>query len=169
MNRRKYKTDPEVLLEQGKSIMSSSNESKFLFRVFAVNMVLAGCSTSVVAELAGVSKVSVNNWVRIADESGFDALKAEKQSGRPSKLSDDQLQLIDAALQSDTADYGFKVWDGPSLSAYINDTFGVQICVRQCQRLFHELGYSHIRPQTYPSKGNENSEDRENFKKNALN
>ncbi len=158
-------TDPNVLLKQGKLIMSSSNESKFLFRVFAVNMVLAGYSTSVVAELAGVSKVSVNNWVKIADEFGFDALRAVKQSGRPSKLSDDQLQLIDAALQSNPEDYGFKVWDGPSLSAYINDTFDVQICVRQCQRLFHELGYSHIRPQTYPSKGYENSEEREDFKK----
>ena len=36
MNLRKYSTDPKVLLEQGKAIMSSSNETKYLFRVFAV-------------------------------------------------------------------------------------------------------------------------------------
>ncbi len=65
MSKRKYKTDPNVLLEQGKLIISSSNESKFLVRVFAVNMVLAGCSTSVISELAGVSKVSVNDWAKM--------------------------------------------------------------------------------------------------------
>ena len=35
MNTRKYNTDPALLLEQGKAIMSSSDESRFLFRVFA--------------------------------------------------------------------------------------------------------------------------------------
>ena len=44
MNSRKYSTDPAVLLEQGKAIMTSSDESRFLFRVFAVNMVLSGTS-----------------------------------------------------------------------------------------------------------------------------
>ncbi len=38
MNKRKYHTDPEILLEQGKAIMSSTDESKFHFRVFAVNI-----------------------------------------------------------------------------------------------------------------------------------
>ena len=42
MNNRKYHTAPEILLAQGQAIMSTSDESKYLFRVFAVNMVLAG-------------------------------------------------------------------------------------------------------------------------------
>ena len=37
MNNRKYITDPAILLEQGKAIMSSSDESRYLFRVFSVN------------------------------------------------------------------------------------------------------------------------------------
>ena len=74
---------------------------------------------------------------------------------------------IDSAILSDPKDFGFKVWDGPSLSSYINSTFGIQLSVRQCQRLFHALGYSHIRPQPYPSKGYEDSKEREAFKKNG--
>ena len=156
------------LIKQGKIIMSSTDETKFLFRVFAVNMVLAGSSAATVADLAGVTKATVTNWVRTVDEKGFDALRALKQSGRPSKLSESQLQSIDAALQSAPSDYGFKIWDGPSLSSYIFETFKVQLSTRQCQRLFHELGYSHIRPQPYPSKGYEDTAERESFKKNAL-
>ena len=39
MNTRKYNTNPEILLEQGKAKMSLTDESRFHFKVFAVNMV----------------------------------------------------------------------------------------------------------------------------------
>lgn len=168
MNTRKYNTNPEMLLEQGKAIMSSNDEARFHFKVFAVNMVLSGCPVSQISTMAGVSKVTVTGWVKTADELGFDALRSRQRSGRPPKLSSGQLAAIDSALQSNPKNFGLKVWDGPSLSSYINSTFGVQISVRQCQRLFHVLGYSHIRPQPYPSKGYEDSEERESFKKNEL-
>lgn len=166
MNTRKYTTNPEILLEQGKAIMSSTDEARFHFKVFAVNMVLSGCSVSQISSLAGVSKVAVTGWVKTADEQGFDALRPRQRSGRPPKLSAEQCAAIDSAIQSDPKELGFKVWDGPSLSSYISSTFGIQLSVRQCQRLFHDLGYSCIRPQPYPSKGYEDSEEREAFKKN---
>lgn len=151
MNTRKYNTNPNVLLEQGKAIMSSTDEAWFHFKVFAVNMFLSGCPVSQISAMAGVSKVTVTGWIKTADKQGFDALKPKQHSGRPPKLSEEQRTAIDFALRSDPKDFGFKVWDGPSLSSYISNTFGVQICVRQCQRLFHSLGYSHSRPQPYPS------------------
>lgn len=168
MNNRKYKTDPEILLNQGKAIMTSSDESRFHFRVFAVNLVLSGFSASEIGKMAGVSKVAVTSWVKAVDENGFDALRSKGRSGRPSKLTEEQLKEIDSILQSDPNTYGYKLWDGPSLSAYINDHFNISISVRQCQRLFHELGFSLIRPQPYPSKGYEDTEERIEFKKNAL-
>ncbi len=169
MNTRKYNTNPEVLLEQGKAIMSSTDEARFHFKVFAVNMVLSGCPVSQISAMAGVSKVAVTGWVKTADEQGFDALRSRHRSGRPPKLSAEQRAAIDSAIQSDPKTFGFKEWDGPSLSSYINNTFGVRISVRQCQRLFHDLGYSHIRPQPYPSKGYEDSKEREAFKKTGRN
>ena len=167
MNTRKYNTNPEVLLEQGKAIMSSTDEARFHFKVFAVNMVLAGCPVSQISTMAGVSKVTVTGWVKTADEQGFAALRSKQRSGRPPKLSTEQCAAIDSAILSDPKDFGFKVWDGPSLSSYISSTFGIRLSVRQCQRLFHDLGYSHIRPQQYPSKGYEDSDEREAFKKNG--
>ena len=68
MNSRKYNTDPKVLLEQGKAIMTSSDESKFLFRVFAVNMVLSGTPASQVGASAGFTKAAVTGWVKTVDE-----------------------------------------------------------------------------------------------------
>ena len=65
---------------------------------------------------------------------------------------------IKVVVTSDPNAFGYTVWDGPSLSDYI-------ACVRQCQRLLHELGFSLIRPQTFPSKGNEENLLRDEFKK----
>ena len=165
MNLRKYNTDPAILLEQGKAIMTSSDESKYLFRVFAVNMVLSGTPASQVGASAGYTKAAVTGWVKTVDEKGFEALRPQQRPGRPTKLSDQQLKEIDTVIQTDPKEHDLKVWDGPSLSAYIKSKYGVDISIRQCQRLFRNLGYSHIRPQPYPSKGNEDTEERNAFKK----
>ena len=78
MNSRKYSTDPAILLEQGKAIMASSDESRFLFRVFAVNMVLSGTPASQVGASAGFTKAAVTGWVKAVDEKG----KRRKDSQR---------------------------------------------------------------------------------------
>ena len=166
MNNRKYRTNPDKLLAQGQEIMSSSDESRFLFRVFAVNMVLAGIPASLVGASAGFTRAAVSGWVKIVDEQGFEALRTQKRPGRPPRLTADQLKHIDTALQDDPNNHGFKVWDGPSLSTYIKTKFKIEIGVRQCQRLFHCLGYSRIRPQPFPGKGYEDTEGRNAFKKN---
>ena len=90
MNSRKYNNDPEKLLEQGMLIMSSSDESRYLFRVFAVNMVLAGFPASLIATVAGVSKVAVTRWVKSVDEKGFESLRQKTRTGRPSKLTNER-------------------------------------------------------------------------------
>lgn len=108
----------------------------------------------------------LTGWVKTVDEEGFDALRPQQRPGHPSKLTDQQLKELDAVIQSDPKEHGLKVWDGPSLSSYIKSHYSVDIGIRQCQRLFRSLGYSHIRPQPYPSKGYEDTEERKAFKKN---
>ena len=165
MNSRKYVNDPVSLLKEGKEIMLEHDDTRFYFRVFSVNFVLNGMSAANVAEIAGVSRSTVSDWVKTVDEKGFEALKSVKPSGRPSKLTAEQKSEIDQTLQKEPSEFGYKVWDGPTLSAYIKKTYGIDLCTRQCQRLFHELGYSKIRPQVFPSKGYEDTEARNELKK----
>ena len=109
MNNRKYHTNPDELLAQGQAIMSSSDEARYLFRVFAVNMVLAGTPASQVGASAGFTKAAVTGWVKTVDEQGFEALRPQKRAGRPSKLTAEQLADIDSVLQDDPNDHGFKI------------------------------------------------------------
>lgn len=158
-------SDPIRLLKEGKDIMLGHDDTRFYFRVFSVNFVLNGMSAANVAEIAGVSRSTVSGWVKTVDEKGFEFLKSVKPNGRPSKLTSEQQSEIDAILQREPSEFGYKIWDGPTLSAYIKKIYDIELSVRQCQRLFHKLGYSKIRPQVFPSKGYEDTEAREEFKK----
>ena len=166
MPNRRYKTDPQLLLAEGQIIVNTTNDAKFQHRVELVNLVLGGLSPSFLSQYCAESKNTITLWVKIADEQGFDALRIKKQTGRPAKLSSEELAQIKSVLAKDTPkEYGYPVWDGPSLSDYIAKTYSVSLCVRQCQRLLHALGFSLVRPQVFPGKGADNEQEREEFKK----
>ena len=93
-------------------------------------------------------------------------MQPKKPPGRQAKLTESQYMEIEAALRDSPDMHGYKVWDGPSLSDYIGNRYNVNLGVRQCQRLFHRLGFARIRPRRYPSKMKEHTEEREEFKKN---
>ena len=167
MPTRQYKTDPQLLLAEGQIIVNTTDDAKFQHRVELVNLVLGGLSPSFLSQYCAESKNTITLWVKIADEQGFDALRIKKQTGRPAKLSPEELAQIKSVLAKDTPkEYGYPVWDGPSLSDYIAKTYSVPLCVRQCQRLLHSLGFSLVRPQIFPGKGAGNEQEREDLKKN---
>ena len=105
---------------------------------------------------------------------GPNPLKLEEELLKDNKIKSGSIVMDLGSGQGITSiflvkEYGFKVWDGPSLSAHIKKQYAIDIGVRQCQRLFRNLGYSHIRPQPYPSKGYEDTDERVAFKKTYRN
>lgn len=166
MPARKYKTNPAQLLAEGQQIVHSTSDAKYRHKVEMVNLVLSGLTPSYLSSCCGDSKRTITLWVKIADEQGFEALKTKKPTGRPPKLTKGQKAEIRAILEEDDPKkYGQNVWDGPSLSAYIKKTYAVKLSVRQCQRLLHSLGFSLVRPQTFPNKGEKNEQERTEYKK----
>ena len=166
-NNRKYKTDPELLLAQGKAIVATEGACRYRHKVEMVNLVLGGLTPSFLAKYCGDSKNAITGWVKLADECGFEVLRDGKSTGRPPKLSAEQVAEIDRLLGEDPSEHGYRVWDGPSVSDWINKRYGIAYSVRSCQEMFKKLGYSRVRPQPFPAKGHEDSEVREAFKKNC--
>ena len=166
MNIRTFKSDKQKLISEGKRIVSQSDDAKYLRKVTIVNLMLNGATASFLSQCCGETSRTLSSWMKAVDEHGFEALRAKKQTGRPNKLSNSQKEEIKVAVLSNPSLSGYNVWDGPSLSDYIGKTYGITLGVRQCQRLFHELGFSQIRPQAFPSKDHEEDPRRESFKKN---
>ena len=166
MPSRKYKTDPAQLLTEGQEIVRTTSDEKYRHKVEMVNLVLSGLSPSHLSKYCRDKKRTITSWVKTADEQGFEALKGKKSPGRRPKLTKEQKAELRAVLEEDDPKkYGQNVWDGPSLSAYIEKTYSIKLCVRQCQRLLHALGFSLVRPQTFPSKGEQNEQARTEYKK----
>ena len=162
-NNRKYKTDPELLLALGKAIVATEGASRYRHKVEMVNLVLGGLTPSFLAKYCGDSKNAITGWVKLADECGFEALRDGKSTGRPPKLSAEQVAESDRFLGEDPSEHGYRVWDGPSVSDLIKKRYGIAYSVRSCQEMFKKLGYSRVRPQPFPAKGHEDSEAREAF------
>jgi transposase len=166
MNTRAFIHNPEELLKEGTKIINSSSDAKYILRVAMVNFMLAKTATAEeLSTLSGIPRRTLTSWVQKVDENGFESLRAIKQPGRSSRLSEDQMAIIKDAIEADPEDSGYRVWDGTTLSDFIKEQFGIDLGVRQCQRLFHSLGFSKIRPQKYPSLEEQNEEAREDFKK----
>ena len=163
-NNRKYKTDPELLLAQGKAIVATEGASRYRYKVEMVKLVLGGLTPSFLAKYCGDSKNAITGWVKLADECGFEALRDGKSTGRPPKLSAEQVAEIDRLLGEEPSEHGYRVWDGPSVSDLIKKRYGIAYSVRSCQEMFKKLGYSRVRPQPFPAKGHEDSETRETFR-----
>lgn len=166
MKTHKYIHDPKILLEQGKTIVTENAESKFIHRVSMVNLLLSGMSPKVLSGFCGYSERTLQAWLKNVDESGWETLMAVKQNGRPCRLTDEQVRKLHDAVKCDPDNFGYNVWDGPSLSDYIKSEFGIDYGVRACQNLLHRMGFSLIRPQTYPSLENPDDDARAGFKKN---
>jgi len=157
---------PHELLKQGEEIVKQISEPKFIHRVTVVNLVLSGMRTKDLSQYCGDSIRAINIWVKKVDEQGWESLMTVKQKGRSAVLSDKQLEEIkQAAVTPKTMDIMCGM--DPTLSEYIKATYKIEYGVRACQNLFHRLGFSLIRPQTYPSLENPDNEARDEFKKTA--
>lgn len=143
-----------------------SDESRYDHRLHGVLLVAQGVSCSKVAELFGHTTKTIENWVNRFNSDGFSALRDEKRTGRPLKLSEDILEKINDDIRLDPQDLGYNqnLWDGKLLSYHIKKEYEILLSVRQCQRLFHKLGFRQRTPRPISSKSDPIKQ--EAFKKN---
>lgn len=87
-------------------------------------------------------------WVHRYRRQGLAGLSEEERSGRPRRLSEKQMEAINRVLRNKPTDAGMQVnlWDGKTLSAWIEKAFGIELRVRQCQRLFRQLEFRMRKP-----------------------
>jgi transposase len=130
-----------------------------------VLLVAQGMTCPEVGRLLGDTPRSVEYWVRRLEARGLAGLAEGQRSGRPRRLSETQLQEVDRALRQTPRDLGLRgtLWDGQTLSAWIEQQFQVHLVVRQCQRLFRQRGFRRPRPQIAPA----DAERQQTHKKNS--
>jgi len=146
------------------SYFERNTESRFIHRLHGILLFInnekASCDS--IGSLFGNSPRSISNWVRILNKSGdLESLRDKKRSGRPSRLHSEQKAALKKVLQRPPEENGMtaNIWDGKTLSAYIERRYGIILKVRACQNLFHELGFSLKRARPKVSKGDEKKKE----------
>lgn len=141
-------TDADIMQVAIQQEIVRSDESRYDHRLHGVLLICSGLSTYEVAELFGHSARTVQYWVQRFEQHGFAGLQDTERPGRPTRLDAQMLEQVDQDLRRDPRDLGYtqNLWDGKLLSHHLNVAYGVHLGVRQCQRLFSQLGFRRRKP-----------------------
>jgi transposase len=141
-------SDSENMVMAIQDEIRRSDTSRYDHRLHGILLVAQGMTCPEAARLLGDSPRTVVNWVERFESIGLAGLCDQERTGRPGRLSEQQLADVGTALRLSPTEFGLptNTWDGPTLSAYLQRKFGVTLKVRQCQRLFRRLGFRLRKP-----------------------
>lgn len=161
-------SDAETMIFALQDEIRRSQEARYDHRLHAVLLIAQGVSCSEAASLLGDAPRTVQYWVRRFEDEGFAGLADADRPGRPKKLSEHQLAEISEALRGPPGNFELStnIWDGKTLSTFIMQQYNVELGVRQCQRLFRQLGFRLRKPRPLIAKAD--PEQQAKHKKNSV-
>lgn len=141
-------SDKENMIMALQDEIRRNDASRYNHRLHGVLLVAQGITCPRVAQWLGDSHHTVVNWVRRFEAEGLAGLAEGQRCGRPGRLSAKQMAKVQTALRTSPHQFGLttQMWDGPTLSEFIGREWGVPLKVRQCQRLFRQLGFRLRKP-----------------------
>ncbi len=139
-----------------------SEESRYDHRLHGILLICNGFSCNEVAELFSHSPRTVQYWVHRFEESGFAGLEETPRPGRPSRVDETVLTEIAQHLRQSPRDFGYaqNLWDGKLLSHHLKERFDIYLGVRQCQRLFRQMGFRRRKPRPLIAKSDPKAQRR---------
>ena len=112
-------------------------------KIAALLLVVEGQRPVWIADVLGLSRMSLTRWIHGVNRIGVETLKEPVWTGPTPRMNPAQQQVLAQNLQKSPLDFGLKrpQWDGPTLVQHIQKQFGVKRTVRQAQKWLHKLGY----------------------------
>lgn len=144
-----------------------SEESRYDHRLHGVLLVSQGNDCYQVAAWLGQHPTTIERWVNKFEKHGFVGIQEGVRSGRPKSLNEAQIEKLGIDLRTNPRDMGYEqnLWDGKLLKHHLSRSYGVELGVRQCQRLFGGLGFRLRKPR--PVIAHADQDKQEAFKKTA--
>lgn len=118
-------------------------------RLVAVQMHENGISGDRVAEILGVSRASVFDWIAKYREGGLAAISTKMASGRPTTLDDAEMVRLYTMINGKdprTQGFGMALWTRAMIREMIQQAFGKTVSLVTTGRILKKLGMSPQRP-----------------------
>jgi len=112
-------------------------------KIAALLLIVEGQRPGWTAQVLGLTRMSLNRWIRAVNSEGLKALKRKTIPGRPSRLTPQIAKEVERHLEQSPQDFGLNRarWDGPTLAEHLKRRYGLKMKVRQTQKWMHQLGY----------------------------
>jgi transposase len=140
--------NPEVMRIAIQQEIARSDESRYDHRLHGLLLITGGQSCQQVAQLFGENRRTVQRWVTRFESHGLEGVREGERSGRPTALDAKQWTALGRDLRRDPGAFGLAghLWDGKMLCEHLRKRYGVTLGVRQCQRIFGQMGFRLRKP-----------------------
>jgi len=131
-------------------------------RIQGLLLVHRGNTESMAADLIGVGRRTLQDWIRRYRQRGISGLVKGPYHGGRSRLTEDQKAELSGIIAAGPEKAGFDtgVWIAPMVVKLVKDLYGVSYSASQIGRILHELRFSLQYPTRKPSKADEKAEER---------
>jgi transposase len=112
-------------------------------KIAALLLVLDGQHRGWIAEVLGLTRMTLTSWIHAVNQGGIASLKAKRRAGRPSQLTASVRSEILEHLEKMPEEFGISSprWNGTALVKHLRRHFHIEIKVRQAQYWMQKLGH----------------------------
>jgi len=136
-------THPSVNKETLVALASKIPGAWIGLKIAALLLVLEGQRPGWIADVLGLTRMSLHRWIHGVNAEGVAALSPKARPGRPPRIDSRVRKQLEQHLEQSPQTFGLNRvrWDGPTLATHLKRQFGIQLKVRQAQQWMHQLGY----------------------------
>lgn len=122
---------------------AQSRDADAARRMLALALVLDGRSRTEAAELCGMDRQTLRDWVHRYNDEGLAGLSDRVPRGAERRLSPDQEAEVAHLVRQGPclAEHGVTRWRRIDLSRVIQNRFGVHLAERSVGQMLHRLGF----------------------------
>jgi transposase len=134
---------PEVTRAQLFALARATPGARVGLKIAALLLLLEGQRPGWIAEVLGLTRMTLTRWIHGANADGLAALAPKPRPGRPPRVTAAVRRALAKHLDQSPEAFGLPrvQWDGPTLVVHLERHFGIRLKVRQAQLWLHQLGY----------------------------
>jgi len=101
-----------------------------------------------ISNILGIDYETIIEWVHLYNEYGLEGLGLDKPPGRPSSMTNEQLNEVKDVVKQCPRDIGLKFnnWTVSRLSKWVANKFNILLSDERIRQILHCIGFSYIKP-----------------------
>ena len=161
-------TRTEFSASELREAAANTRDGAVVRRLLAIALILDGHPGAEAAQLSGMDRQTLRDWVHRSNEEGVSRLRSRVSPGRPPALNEGQMEELRSMVMEgpDPERNGVIRWRCADLREEIAARWSVLLTERSVGRRLHRLGMTRLQPRPYHP--NKHVAAQEAFQKTSL-